>query len=216
MAALNWYDGSLAVRLVQALLHFVWQGFAVALLTVLAGATLRHAPARARYRLYVAAMGVMIACLPVTFALVDVPDPQNARHMLRQIPAPGATIRPGAVIPDAAANRAVGIANANAGAERPSPREQAAPAVSAGSRFWSWLAPLAPQVTAAYFVGVALMTLRLAFALRGGRRLRQSAIPVADKSLLALFEREIVQMGVKVAPALAYCAASRSRLSWAS
>ena len=76
---------------------------------------------------------------------------------------------------------------------------------SRGNRLLAWLAPFAPFVTAAYFLGVALMTLRLTVALRGGRRLRQSAIPVDDTCLLAMLDREIRRIGVKTSPAVAYC-----------
>jgi WD40 repeat protein/beta-lactamase regulating signal transducer with metallopeptidase domain len=71
MNAIEWLGGSLSLRVTIALLHFLWQGLAVAVLVVIAGRLLRQADARLRYGLNVAALLVMAACLPVTCALID-------------------------------------------------------------------------------------------------------------------------------------------------
>ena len=57
----------------------------------------------------------------------------------------------------------------------------------------------APHVTAAYFVGVALMLLRLALALQGGSRLRRAALGVDDPGILASLARVSKQIGLAVA-----------------
>jgi hypothetical protein len=54
-----WFDDSLSFRVVQALLHFLWQGCAVAVVALLVGTTLKRASAHVRYLFYVAAMLVM-------------------------------------------------------------------------------------------------------------------------------------------------------------
>ncbi len=67
-----WLDESYSLRLAVTLLHFLWQGVAVALLVVVAGRMLQRASAQMRYAVNVAAMLILVLCLPVTFALVDV------------------------------------------------------------------------------------------------------------------------------------------------
>ena len=66
----DWLDAGACVRLTRALGHFLWQGAAVAAAAMLAAALLRRASARARYALFVAALGTMAACPPVTFVLL--------------------------------------------------------------------------------------------------------------------------------------------------
>ena len=95
-----WFDDSLALRLVQALLHFLWQGCAVALVAMTVGTTLKRGSAHLRYSFYVAAMLVMVVCLPVTFTLLG--DPRNGEVELPSLtksPGSGTTSRDGAVFP---------------------------------------------------------------------------------------------------------------------
>ncbi|SIO55841.1 BlaR1 peptidase M56 [Singulisphaera sp. GP187] len=196
-----WFDESMALRLVQALSHFLWQGCAVALVVMLAGRTLKRASAQVRYAFDVAALVVMAGCLPVTFALVAVPGSGE----------PG---------PRSSALRTAGRSDADSPQEALEARavvDQGPQAVTSSlprrvgwwpswaGRTWSWLAPFAPSVMAGYFLGVALMTLRLILALQGGRQLTRSAVPVEDEPLLTLIGLEIRRMGIKVAPAVAFC-----------
>lgn len=78
MNAIEWLGGSLSLRVTIALLHFLWQGLAVAVLVVIAGRLLRQADPRLRYGLNVAALLVMAACLPVTCALIDLSGTMTA------------------------------------------------------------------------------------------------------------------------------------------
>ena len=55
------------LRLTLTLLHFLWQGVAIALLAFAAAALTRRAPAAARYWILVAALMLMALCPPVTF-----------------------------------------------------------------------------------------------------------------------------------------------------
>ena len=88
MITLQLFCESLPLRLVQALLHFLWQGCAVALIVLLAGTALKRASAHVRYLFNVAAMLVMVVCLPVTFTLLDVP-----RQGASELPSPtGASV----------------------------------------------------------------------------------------------------------------------------
>ena len=58
------------LRLSQTLLHFLWQGFFIALLALGATRWLRRTSANTRYLANTAALALMVACLPITFALL--------------------------------------------------------------------------------------------------------------------------------------------------
>lgn len=195
MNALFWLDESMSLRLVQALLHFLWQGCAVALVVVLAGRMLRHASAQARYSFSVAALLVMVLCLPVTFLLVDLPrHPESGREPVLGHPTLDST-GPSAAVAVAQGERTAVARALREGGQR----------LVRGSRPWSRLIPPAPYVVAGYFCGVALMMIRLSMGLQGGRRLCRSAIPVDDSGLLAMIGEVVRRMGLKAAPAVGYC-----------
>jgi beta-lactamase regulating signal transducer with metallopeptidase domain len=60
-------NGEFCLRLTLTLLHFLWQGVAIALLAAGVGAALRRAGAAARYWVFVAALGAMALCPPITY-----------------------------------------------------------------------------------------------------------------------------------------------------
>ena len=68
-----------------------------------------------------------------------------------------------------------------------------------------WWREYAPVVTSLYLIGVALMGLRLAFGLWGGRRLRNQATLITERSLLDALQRQADALGMTLVPALAYC-----------
>jgi hypothetical protein len=70
MYAFAWLDESFSLRLAVTLLHFLWQGAALALLVVVAGWLFSRAAAQVRYAVNVTAMLALVCCLPVTFALL--------------------------------------------------------------------------------------------------------------------------------------------------
>ncbi len=69
----------------------------------------------------------------------------------------------------------------------------------------AWWRDYAPLVTSLYLIGVALMGLRLSLGLWGGRRLRNHATLITDRSLLDALQRQADALGMKFVPALAYC-----------
>ncbi|MCX7408118.1 MAG: M56 family metallopeptidase [Planctomycetales bacterium] len=68
-----------------------------------------------------------------------------------------------------------------------------------------WWREYAPILTSLYLIGVALMGLRLAFGLWGGRRLRNQATLITERSLLDALQRQADALGMTLVPALAYC-----------
>src|SRR5687768_17169799 len=69
-------DPAVSVRVCLTIVHFLWQGAAVALLVGIAWPLLRRTSAVSRYRVLLAALFVMAACPVVTFALMR--DPPTA------------------------------------------------------------------------------------------------------------------------------------------
>ncbi|HPS03551.1 MAG TPA: M56 family metallopeptidase, partial [Candidatus Sumerlaeota bacterium] len=60
-------NGEFCLRLTLTLLHFIWQGAAIALLAAGAGAALRRTGAATRYWVFVAALGAMALYPPITY-----------------------------------------------------------------------------------------------------------------------------------------------------
>ncbi len=71
-------DSTLCFHLTLTLAHFLWQGAAIAVLSAAASLCLRKASARSRHLIHVAALLLMTACLPVTFAVVSATVPASA------------------------------------------------------------------------------------------------------------------------------------------
>ena len=57
------------------LLHFLWQGIAIAAIALMAAWVLRRASSSIRYWIYVAALTLMAICPPVTFMACPVMKP---------------------------------------------------------------------------------------------------------------------------------------------
>jgi len=212
MSMIELPDASLCVRLAATMGHFLWQGAAVYLLVILAGLLLRRSTAGARYAVFLAALVIMAACPLATFVLLRSPD------------AP-AVIVGGQSSPDVSSDAAVLRAETPAafpGGQSPSylgrqgpPYELGAvpppaepvslavpdePAVEAID-WWRY----APWLVACYLGGTTLMFARLLVALCGGQRLRRRSEPVDDPVILAAFARQARALGVRFAPAIAFC-----------
>src|SRR5690349_21177975 len=58
-------------RLAESLLHFIWQGSLLAVIALVADRGLRGCSAQLRYAVHVAALFLMLACVPVTYAVLE-------------------------------------------------------------------------------------------------------------------------------------------------
>jgi len=225
MDLLTWFDESFPLRFALTLLHFLWQGCVVTLVVLIAGWMLRRASAGWRYLINLGAMLVMVACLPVTFALLDVshvgrvsrPDVDGFGEPSYKTLTSDPTSRVYPLV------SSTGINEANTLADGPR-SEPATQAISHSletselnsheptndnaaepSRTLVWIVPAAPYLTAVYLLGVSVMVFRLASGLWGGVRLRRLGTPVDEESLLAMIRRQAKRIGLKTAPAIAYC-----------
>jgi hypothetical protein len=182
------------MRLVVTLLHFVWQGLAIALVAIVAAKAFGRRSSRIRYGLHVAALFAMVVAVVVTYAVVQ---PPAASHAARAGSAEEAAAgkAPGSRLSADMAVAPVEVAVAHkAMLERP-----AASRVAVG---WQQAAPYA---AGAYLVGVLLMLGRLVVGLHGGGRLRRRSQPVGEAAILTALARQARALGLSITPAIAYC-----------
>lgn len=199
-----WIEPSFALRLTTALLHFLWQGCAAGGLVVIGSVLLRRAPARWRYALNVLALLLMVACVPATFVLLDGPDLTSTSEQ------PTATALTAAPTFHDVETPLHAFAGGGHLVTEPAPLETAREGSrreleSPAGTMLADMTLFARFFTGVYFIGVALMLLRFATALRGGYRLARTAIPIADDALLATIRRQARRIGLRTAPATAWC-----------
>jgi WD40 repeat protein/Zn-dependent protease with chaperone function len=204
-----WFDASLAMLLMQALLHFVWQGSVIAGFYAAMAWSLREAAASSRYVAGLLMLGLMMACVPATFLAIAADgqtsagdDPQTVVVLPTIVTASGA---------DFSARATAGAAHE---LERPPASAIAVAETSSGvtpvqvetGGSTSWVARASPYATGLYFCGVALMLVRLGVGLWGGRRLRLASVACGDKRILKMLARLARQIGLRTAPRIAWCA----------
>ena len=215
MNSLDVFAHDFALRLTQTLLHFLWQGTVVAGGVRVAGWCLRRASANRRYVVNVAALVLMAVCFPVTFVLAPVPSDRLGPEVA-EAPEGVKSEQPmaGSGWPDELLNS---LPSQDQASGTPSTQDRAG-SLSAerfssvgspdagGHDFLSLLQSAAPFATGVYLLGLVIMLLRLAAALRGGRNLRLASTPVTEANLLAMLGRQARRLGIKTAPAIACCA----------
>ncbi len=201
-------DATFCAHLTLALVHFLWQGLAIAVMAAAAAHWMRRAPARNRYLVYLLALLLMAACLPVTFAVVAMTGPERGPPVTETVSArpagsvdggaPSASpvhVEPAPSMPATAAAADAPAGSGIAGSE-PSP--------SGGSPAFAWDA-CARFVTMGYLVGVVALLGRLLIRLRGGKRLCRSAQPIDQPGLGELITRQARLLGLRLVPTVAFC-----------
>jgi beta-lactamase regulating signal transducer with metallopeptidase domain len=214
--ALDLFAADYSRYLAQALVHFLWQGCAVAAVYALVTRLLRPAAANTRYLAGVAALLLMAACLPAT--LLMLPSPRMVAVDVAMQPVAGSvpeTSSPKAGEVDAGARGTVPEAMPSDDVRReqslsaPMATTVASDEVTvqpfASVRFATLLARLTPYASGLYLCGVVLMLLRLAFGLCGGRRLRLACTPITDDTICNLLHDHARRMGLRVVPLLGSC-----------
>ena len=211
-------DSTFCLHLTLTLAHFLWQGLVIAVVAVLAARCLRRSPAQSRYLIHAAALLLMVACLPVTFAVVrgmaSGPAPSPKPDVIESpgglVTPPADLVAPPADLVDTSADPIVPPANmierppASRSTKDESPAPEAEPAAAAQADGFEWQ-KLTPYAAGAYLVGVLVMLTRLWLALQGGRRLRQHSQPVDDPGLLQIIRQQAQLLGLRFVPLVAYC-----------
>ena len=203
-----WLHQDWCLSFVLALGHFLWQGTLIALVLAIVLRAVKSVAAR--YWLSLTALLLMAACPVMTLfwlmqpvspvAVLDTPPPIVGEEF-----SPSQPMIPPTSFADADKVEHVSkvpvippVAPIELNTTSTTPPQ----ALADDRRWWQ---RFAPQLTTAYLGGVALMFLRLAIGLWGGRRLRRRAVPVTDDSLLGAMQRQATALGLKLLPVLAYC-----------
>ena len=210
-----WIDASCLMQLTRALIHFLWQGCAIALAYLLISGALRRAPAGTRYTIGVVFLLGMAACLPATLWLLRAtptqPHPTVAAETghLNTAPVPDSNSSTPAIHHGTVATAQDMRRPMNAEASHPARLSADANAPPARRDTTERLATILPEISPyaaiMYLIGVLLMLLRVVVGLWGGRRLRRISQPILDGDILDTVRRQARRIGMRVFPAVAYC-----------
>ena len=85
MNILNYMNSAFCIRFAIALIHFLWQGFAIAAIAIIIANIFGRKSSRVRYGIYVASMFVMILSLVVTYLVIDVESPKAEQTQYSEI-----------------------------------------------------------------------------------------------------------------------------------
>ncbi len=162
-------------RLGLTLVHFLWQGLAVAVLVGVFVRMLRLRHGNARYGAYLLAFIAMIACPVVTFTAIDIDISANTEFVTVAEPAEVVDISPppytalpaGDVLPEI---------------ETPRPAIPiSADSIPLGQRISGWLNVSMPWVLVIWMAGVAVLSVRLLIGFVGVYRWRHHLEPLPER-----------------------------------
>ncbi len=205
MNIFNYLNSAFCAEFAIAMIHFLWQGFAIAGIAMIIVNIFGKKSSRFRYGVYVASLFVMVFTLAVTYVLIDVQKPQIPQSHYAEI-TPANKNTPEIVMESNPPQRV--IPDYNPSPERHSETEIAEPyeAVkpSKDSFSFDWR-QFTPYLTGFYFLGVIVMTFRLLLGLHGGQRLRKISETVKDKAILNALTRQAKLVGLNFVPAILFC-----------
>jgi beta-lactamase regulating signal transducer with metallopeptidase domain/biopolymer transport protein ExbD len=203
----QWMDTAACVRWVMTLVHFLWQGIAIALVAEAAAQFLCARSAQRRYAVRVVSLFVMAICPVVTYRFVDIGA--RPEQPIDTISPPAATSGVGDPWPMQRVSVEPGDASIVFPSDlAPAPPDPAAPYASTplepaeSPSAWQRYAPVAATI---YLVGVLALLLRLGVGLHGGRRLCHRSVAVTDSAFLEMLAREAATLGLRARPAIAWC-----------
>lgn len=199
-----------STRLAEVLLHFLWQGLAIALAAWVMAVATRRVGANWRYRVYTTALLGMALCVPVTFGVVTARDGVGALlgEARDSLPIPATTgaaslqpllVDPLLVNPPVESMVRNPMTSSDATAETP----RSDGIIARLERLT--LSEAAPWLLLCYLMGVGVMSLRLAVAVWGGHRLRRTSVRVADPRVLVIVQDLTERFGLRAVPAIATC-----------
>jgi beta-lactamase regulating signal transducer with metallopeptidase domain len=170
---------TLSTLLCLALLHFLWQGAAIAAAAWLLAAVARRFSAQAQYLVLLAGL----VALPVAFAVT-----------LGVLASDGVSAKP-----------AVTVIDMPESSDEPRPLyllSDAPGSLPIAQPLWQRYAPL---FAVAYLLTIATLSLRLLCGLCGARRLVRESAAVTDERLLTFLADQCQLLGLRTAPLVAYC-----------
>ncbi len=225
----NLFSRDLCAALVLSFGHFLWIGTLIAVVTAVA--VRRQRTAEARYRVWLAALIAMATSPFVTLVVLQsmpsmvtpieaVPSPTSVMSTAEQqamaaggngadtdVRRMGTPARP---LPNdegqvSSEGGRAGVPILQGGLAANGSTEQQSTVTDTLQRESAWWRDYAPLVMSLYLIGVALMGLRLSLGLWGGRRLRNKATLITERSLLDALQRQADALRMKFVPTMAYC-----------
>lgn len=193
------FDNAFCVHLTLALLHFLWQGALLAGGVVPAVWLLGRGSPQRRYRVYLAALVLMLLCFPVTLGAV-------VRWSAGRTPPAtdfGLGRSSAAAVRTALASRHDPAWRSSEAFARTEPA--AAPSELTAAPSWRRWDTWALWIAWSYLAGVAIMLARVSLAVLGGRRLRRRTTPLTEPDLLAALRVQVERFGLRIAPSVAWC-----------
>ncbi len=175
MSIVEYLSQPLWQRLGLTLVHFLWQGLAVAVLVGVFVRVLRLKHGNARYGAYLLAFIAMIACPIVTFTAIDIPiNPdtelvtgEESAEVVDISPSPYTTLPAVDVLPEV---------------ETPRPAiPTLADSIPLGQRISGWLNVSMPWVLVIWMAGVAVLSVRLLMGFVGVYRWRHHLDPLPER-----------------------------------
>jgi len=178
----DYFNEALYLRLTVAMVHFLWQGFLVAFLAILASRVFGKNSSRVRHGIYLGSLLIMVSCVTVTFGAIE---------------------RLGGSSTVTGTASAISDESPAGNAALPATSSAAGSLSTTGSGFD--LTRYAPLIAQIYSLGVFLMLIRVLLSYRGGRRFLNCSTPVDDPSILVALAKQAKSLGMTFTPALAYC-----------
>ncbi len=180
MSAIGFFSAPIWQRLGWTLLHFIWQGLAVAALVWLVVLLLRIGHGTGRYAAYLLGLTIMAACPVATFVIIATPvtsTDEAASFAAKQVAAVGT-----AAFQETHGRMLVSYTSAgptDAGREM-SPAPPARFPRALKDRLSASLEAALPWTVTAWLVGVAVLSLRLLLGLVGVQRWRRRLVPLPE------------------------------------
>ena len=173
MSIVEFLSQPLWQRLGLTLVHFLWQGLAVAVLVGVLVRVLRLNHGNARYAVYLLAFIAMMVCPVVTFTAIDTPISPNSGFVT------GAEF---AEVVDSSSYTALSAGDILPESENSSPAmPRSADSIPLGQRISDWLNVSMPWVLVIWMVGVIVLSVRLLMGFVGVYRWRHHLEPLPER-----------------------------------
>lgn len=203
------FDPVSSLWVLESLAHVLWQGALIAVVAAALGVALKARSAPSRCLVYCVALGLTLACLPLNLWRLHGSGSASAPSMSQTVygvPGTDGAMEPHVpVLADPTAGPVAGMAPGPAPGEFSATGGRPLAATDSPGDRLSWQRH-AGWLLAAYLLGALAMTVRLFAGLVGCQRLRSAAQVVDDARVLELVRRTTEEIGLRVAPVVAYCA----------
>jgi len=214
MSTLTAFFPEICRNLTLTLAHFLWQGAVIASLAGCLSVCLRKQSAQSRYLVWLAAMVLMLACVPSTFALLLRSHRTERRSLSHSFAGESLDRQNPSSVPHAPIVQRAFRSNEpaiNTQPEMPVPIGGVAAPGSASKGIHRNEDPdamwqqTAVWITVSYLLGLTIMLARLCMSLWGGSQLRRCAVPVDEPELLRSIQGTVRRLRMRSAPVVAFC-----------